>query len=118
IEESKERAAVEAARVWLGLVDQGKYSESRDESAQYFKTAVSEKQWQESVSAVRVPLGKVMSRKLLSTQYATSLPGAPDGEYVVIRYETSFENKKSAVETVTPMFDKDDGWKVCGYYIK
>jgi hypothetical protein len=50
--------------------------------------------------------------------YKTSLPGAPDGEYVVIQFGTSFENKKTAIETVTPMLDKDGKWRVSGYYIK
>jgi hypothetical protein len=65
-----------------------------------------------------MPLGKVLKRTIKSSQYATSLPGAPDGEYVVIQYETSFANKKSAVETITPMLDKDGKWRVSGYYIK
>ena len=30
-----------------------------------------------------------------------ALPGAPDGEYVVIQFETAFQNKARAVETVT-----------------
>jgi hypothetical protein len=47
-----------------------------------------------------------------------TLPGAPDGEYVVIQYQTAFQNKKSAIETVTPMLDKDGHWRVAGYYIK
>jgi hypothetical protein len=51
-------------------------------------------------------------------RYETSLPGAPDGEYVVIQFETSFENKKAAIETVTPMFEKNRGWRVSGYYIQ
>ena len=45
-------------------------------------------------------------------------PGAPDGEYVVIQYEASFENKASAVETITPMLDKDGQWRVSGYFMK
>jgi hypothetical protein len=60
----------------------------------------------------------LISRKLKSKKYTTSLPGAPDGKYVVIQYETSFEHKKSAIETVTPMLDKDGKWRVSGYYIK
>ncbi|MGB5422961.1 MAG: DUF4019 domain-containing protein [Desulfobacterales bacterium] len=28
------------------------------------------------------------------------------------------ENKASAVETITPMLDKDGQWRVSGYYIK
>jgi hypothetical protein len=65
-----------------------------------------------------VPLGAVISRSLKAKNFATSLPGAPDGEYVVIQFATSFENKTSAVETITPMMDKDGQWRVSGYYIK
>ncbi|MEA1992696.1 MAG: DUF4019 domain-containing protein, partial [Thermodesulfobacteriota bacterium] len=71
-----------------------------------------------SMQAVKKPLGKILSRKLKSKNYMTSLPDAPDGEYVVIQFETSFENKKSALETVTPMLDKDGKWRVSGYFIK
>ena len=31
----------------------------------------------------------------------------PDGHYVVIQYESSFEHMKAAVQTITPMLDKD-----------
>jgi len=80
--------------------------------------AITEKQWQQALNAVRSPLGKVTTRKLKSKQYATSLPGAPDGEYVVIQFETSFEKKKSSIETITPVKEKDGSWWVSGYYIK
>jgi hypothetical protein len=48
----------------------------------------------------------------------TDLPGAPDGEYVVYQYKTSYKNKKKAIETITPMKEEDGVWKVSGYYIK
>ena len=115
---SAEEAAVSAAEAWLSLVDNGKYAESWDEAAQYFKDAVSRKQWQQALQAARTPLGKNISRELKSKSYRTSLPGAPDGNYVVIQFEASFENKKSAIETITPMLDKDGKWRVSGYYIK
>ena len=40
------------------------------------------------------------------------------GEYVVIQFNTVFDNKQSAVETVTSVLDKDGKWKVAGYFIK
>ena len=43
---------------------------------------------------------------------------SPDGQYVVIQFTSSFENKKSAIETITPMLDPDGQWRVSGYYIK
>ncbi len=114
----KEKAAVAAAHDWLTLVDQGKYAASWEGAAEYFKNAVGRKQWEQSLQAVRKPLGRPISRKEKNKTYATSLPGAPDGEYVVIQFDTSFENKKSAVETVTPMSEKSGKWRVSGYYIK
>jgi hypothetical protein len=117
-DEASEKAAQAAASEWLSLVDQGKYAESWETAAGYFKNAVPEKQWLQSMKGARQPLGKLVSRKLLSARFVTSLPGAPDGRYVVIQYTTSFENKSSAVETVTPTFDRDQQWRVSGYFFK
>ena len=116
--EKEEKRALEASRDWLTLVDKGQYSESWETAAHYFKSAIAKEQWNQSLTAVRKPLGRVIERNLKSKQYATSLPGAPDGEYVVIQYNTSFSNKKSSIETITPMLDKDGKWRVSGYYIK
>ena len=113
-----EKQAVGAAEAWLALVDQGKYGESWETAAEYLKNAVSKEDFIKSPTAVRKPLGKMKSRKVKSKEYRTSLPGAPDGQYVVIQFKTSLENKKSAIETVTPMLDKDKKWRVSGYYIK
>ena len=63
-------------------------------------------------------LGKMKSRVKQDADYRTSLPGSPAGEYVVIIFKTTFANKKDAIETVTPMKDKDGKWRVSGYYIK
>ena len=113
-----EQVAQQAAESWLALVDSGKYAESWDEASQLFKQKVTKPQWQSAIQSARSPLGKIVSRKLLSANYTQTLPGAPDGEYVVIQYQSSFENKKSAVETITPMKDKDGQWRVSGYFIK
>ncbi len=113
-----EAAAQKSAEQWLALVDAGNYAESWKTAAAYFQTAVSQDQWEHTIVAVRKPLGDLVSRQLKSAQYTGSLPGAPDGEYVVLQFNTSFANKKEAVETVTPMLDPDGQWKVSGYYIK
>ncbi len=113
-----ENAALKSAKAWLALVDSEKYEESWDEAAEYFKGAVPKEQWQQSMQSVRKPIGKNISRKLQSKLYLTSLPGGPDGEYVVIKFDSSFENKKNALETVTPMLDKDGKWRISGYFMK
>lgn len=113
-----EAAAVDTAKAWLSLVDTEKYAESWDEAAQYFRDAVPKEQWVLTMQTGRKPFGKNLSRQLKSKRYRTSLPGSPDGEYVVIQFKASFENKQAAIETVTPMLGKDGKWRVSGYYMK
>ncbi len=107
-----------SAKAWLAMTDSGKYAESWNGASTLFKTAITKADWEKAVRAVRSPLGALKSRTLKSATFARTLPGAPDGEYVVIQFETAFENKASALETITPMLDKDGSWRVSGYYIK
>lgn len=111
-------AAEAAARAWLVLVDHGSYAQSWSSAAKHFRDSVAQSQWESQVSAVRGPLGAVKSRRVASATFARSLPGAPDGEYVVIQYATSFEHKAEATETVTPTREADGQWHVTGYYIR
>lgn len=118
IANGKVSAAIDAAKIWLGVVDSGKYNASWDQAAQLFKDKVPVDQWETSLQQIRTPLGKVLSREVANYQYMTNLPGAPKGEYVVIQFKTSFEQKPGSIETITPMLDSDGTWRVSGYYIK
>ncbi|MBN1671721.1 MAG: DUF4019 domain-containing protein [Kiritimatiellae bacterium] len=113
-----EQAAEAAATTWLELTDGKKYDESWDAAAGYFKNAVAREEWQKQLRAHRDPLGAMKSRTCKSRRYMTTLPGAPDGKYVVLQFASSFEHKKNAAEFVTAMQDKDAVWRVSGYYIK
>jgi hypothetical protein len=113
-----EAEAVKAAESWLTLVDEEKYAESWDEAAEIFKGAIPQDEWAELIGAARKPFGEQISRKLHKSHYKTALPGAPDGEYVVIQFKASFAEKSSALETVTPMKDTNGVWRVSGYYMK
>jgi len=117
-DEVAEKAAGAAAPAWLKQIDVGKYPASWKDASAYFRGAVTEKGWSDALNASRKPLGSLLRRKLIKAQSASSLPGAPDGNYVVMQFDTSFSNKKNAVETVTFMKEKDGKWKAAGYYIK
>jgi len=118
-DDAEQVAGAEAAALsWLALTDSGDYSQSWDRAASIFQGAISRENWISAVVNVRQPLGKVLSRKVKSAVFTRSLPGAPEGEYVVIQYDTQFEQKPAASEFVTPFRDKDGTWKVSGYYIK
>jgi hypothetical protein len=112
------QAAIQAAIEWVQLIDGGRYAESWKTSADHFRVAVEEEEWVRSMQAFRLPLGAAVRREVASSRYVHSLPGIADGEYVVIEFRTVFENKKEAVETVTPMLSEDGTWRVSGYYIK
>jgi len=115
-EEPQLAKAETAALSWLALADTGDYGRSWDQAAGLFQGSISRTTWTGALGNARQPLGKVISRKLKTAVFKRSLPGAPDGEYVVIQYKTQFEHH-AATETVTPMLDKDGAWKVSGYFI-
>lgn len=116
--DTPEQAATKSAEAFLALVDKGQYDQSWDAAAKLFQGAVTREKWKEALTSTRAPLGKLVSRSLKVAKYSTTLPGAPDGQYVVVQFATSFENKKEAIETVTPMLEKDGAWKVSGYFIR
>ncbi len=113
-----EKSAISAAHAWLALIDGGQYAESWREASSYFQGAVSRENWQASLEGVRKPLGGLISRRAISSKRTRELPGAPDAQYIVIRFRTSFEDKKSALETVTFMLEKDGKWRAAGYFIR
>lgn len=112
------RDAVAAADRWLVPADAGDGFATWDQAASAFQAAVSRADWTAALRQVRQPLGAVASRRMVSSEFKRSLPGAPDGEYVVVRYDTQFEHKAHAVETVVPMRERDGSWKVSGYFVK
>ena len=110
--------AVQVAQKWITLVDAGKLSESWDGAATLFKTVISKEAWEEGADKARSPFGVAISRSVSSTETATTLPGAPDGEYVIVRFKTRFAGKQEAEELVTLLKETDGGWQVTGYYIR
>ncbi len=107
-----------ATEAWLAEVDGGRYAQSWEDAAALFHKGMPKAQWEKSLVSVRTPLGPVVARKMRQAKYMKDLPGAPAGEYVVIEFDTRFENRAVSVETVTPMREADGSWKVAGYYIR
>ena len=113
-----EEAGLNAAQEWLAVVDAGKYPESWATMAEGFKKDVSKRKWKNAIAEIRQPLGRLVSRKFKSAAYSEELPGAPEGEYVVVQFDTSFEHKPVATEKVTLILGQDLIWRVSGYAVK
>jgi hypothetical protein len=117
-QESSTTAAQASVEEWLLLIDNQSYAASWDDAASLFKNAVTQEKWQAAVQTARGPFGPLKSRALKSATITKTLPGAPDGEYVVFQFNTGFEKKAAAVETVTAIREPDGRWRVGGYFVK
>jgi hypothetical protein len=117
-QEPSTRPAQTSVEAWLVLLDNQSYAASWESAATLFRNAVTQQKWEAAARTARTPFGQLKSRTLTSAKSTTTLPGAPDGEYVVFQFATSFEQKAAAVETVTAIREKDGSWHVGGYFIK
>jgi Protein of unknown function (DUF4019) len=107
-----------SAESWLALVDGQRYADSWQAAAAFFRNAVTADKWEEAVRTARSPLGSLKSRVVKSVTSTKTLPGAPDGQYVVFQFNTGFEHKAAALETVTKIRESDGNWRVVGYFVK
>lgn len=105
------------AQAWLALIDSGKYADSWTQAASAFRGQVDQNTWVTQVKSARDQFGAVASRKDFNVNLTKSLPGAPDGDYAITRFQTDFANKKQAVETVVMALENGQ-WRVAGYFIK
>ncbi len=112
------KQAVAAAESFLSLLDNGKYEESWDASADAFRKAVSKDQWKAAAGQVRSGVGSMSSRKLMSGADAPKAGKNAQGEFVVVKFESAFSKLPNAIETVSPMLDKDGQYRVAGYFVK
>lgn len=113
-------AVLGATQTWLQGIDAGNYAQSWKDASSSFQKALTEQQWVQALQSVRKPLGKLVSRQVASALHQTEIPspgGTIKGDFYITQFDTTFENLKYAVETVT--FEKDNGvWKASGYFIK
>ena len=112
------KKAVAAAESFLSLLDNGKYEESWDASAEAFRNAVIKEQWKAAAGQVRGGVGLMSSRKLMSGVDAPKAGKNAQGEFVVVKFESAFSKLPNAIETVSPMLDKDGQYRVSGYFVK
>jgi len=76
-----------------------------------------EEHWVTFLRVKRAPLGRVSSRQLVKAWFTKTLPGSPDGYYEFFHYNTSFQHKAQAAESI--VLTKESGhWQVSAYRFK
>ena len=114
----EEKKAIKAANLWLSQVDNENYDNSWENSGNYFQENIQKDRWIATLKASRKPLGKLISRNNDSIDYHKSLPGVADGNYYIIQFKVTYENKKEAKETISLSKNEKGRWEVVGFFIK
>jgi hypothetical protein len=114
-QDARTSAVQQAARQWLATVDRGDSEASYAGMAKLFKNSISQGSWEISLKQARLPLGPLTERSMLSTQFSTKMPQAPDGDYALVIFRTAFAKKSDVHETVTLSHESDGVWRVVGY---
>jgi len=117
-QDPKATAAQGAAREWLALADRADAQASWNAAGKKFQAAMPATGWADALAKARTPMGAVKSRTIFKTDFTKSFPGAPDGDYALIVYTTSFAKKAEGHETLTLERESDGKWRVVGYFIR
>jgi len=118
-DQQRVEASTIAATHFLELVDSGQYDQSWETCAAYLKNEVSQQDWVKRLSAVRSVSGKLLERKQKDYTYTRDAgKSIPDGEYMVYHFDSQFQNKEHLAETLTIMLERDNTWRVAGYFIE
>ena len=110
------RAARQAAETWIALLDAGNFDQAYGLMGQAARAQITPDQWKAQLKASRTKYGKLASRTFQYTDYATTLKGAPPGQYVVLDYLCAFVSGKSAPETIV-MAKVHGQWQVAGFAV-
>ncbi len=113
-----ETKALKAAENWLVLLDSLKFVEAFKNAAKPVQEEATEKEWKFAFDEMNKLTGRAFLRKVFQKQYFSSLPGFPDGEYVVIVFHTTFVKREETLETVILTKEEDGKWRVLNYHIK
>jgi serine/threonine protein kinase len=95
---------------WRALDDED-YIRCWEKAADYFQRGITREQWVTRMQEARSPLGRAVSRRVLSTQFIV-----PQTRFEQ-RLWTTYDSQQSAVETVICGLQPDGEWKVEKYEI-
>lgn len=114
----KLKAGLLAAAEGLILIDRGQFAQSWDRAAARLKEKLPQVQWIQQLRTQRLPLGPLSYRKLIFSRLTDRLPEWPAGEYLVLRYQSSFARRQIVFENLTLQREGDGAWRLADYQIK
>lgn len=116
-DKEKAEKATAVAMEFLHLIDAGRYAESWQSAAKLMQEKVTRAEWVDKLTKARALSGALIERKEQNASYSTTAKDSPDGEYILLNYESRFQNTESVDEYVTVMLE-GEVWRVAGYFIQ
>ena len=110
--EADAAAAARAAEAFLTLIDESRWAESYAATGTQFRKLNSLERWTEVSEKVRPPLGKVLTRNLVTNEF---VPAPPEG-YQLVKFASSYADGTNQVESVSLEWE-DGAWRVVGILI-
>ncbi len=115
------KPALAAAQIWLKEIDDGEYANGWRDASPKVQTYSDANKWVDEFNKVRAPLGRCGQRQQIALIFERdprwSPQGVIKGEFVVVEFKSSFENRAYANETLIVSKETDGTWKVFGYTI-
>lgn len=109
---SEAEAAARSAERFLELIDAGRWPESYAATGAEFRRLNTLQAWSEVSARVRPPLGKVLTRNLVTNEY---VPAPPQG-YQLVKFASSYADGTNQIESVSLEWE-DGAWRVVGIVI-
>lgn len=105
-------AAATAAEAFLVMIDESRWADSYAATGAEFRRLNTLKVWSDISGRLRPPLGKVLTRDIVSNEY---VPAPPAG-YRLVKFRSAYANGTSQTESVSLAWE-DGAWKVAGIVI-
>lgn len=88
------------ARLFLQMLDNGLLDSAWQEMSSLFQILSDQADWKLRQQVLRTAYGTLFSRELKNVSYRATFSQSPDGQYVVILFQSSYQNKAESRETV------------------
>ncbi|WP_086737951.1 helix-turn-helix domain-containing protein [Erythrobacter colymbi] len=109
---SEAAAAATAAEAFLVMIDESRWADSYATTGAEFRRLNTLKVWSDVSARLRLPLGKVLTRDIVSNEY---VPAPPAG-YRLVKFRSAYANGTSQTESISLAWE-DGAWKVAGIVI-
>ena len=91
---AEEQAAERQALGFLGYLDHGRYADSYAYTGMLIRAQLDRDSFAKQLEKARAGTGALLSRELIDAGYTTTVPGAPEGQYVVLHYAPALPTGK------------------------